>query len=254
MTKTLVIQSHRSPLPADWLSLCIDSVKTWASQHGFDYRFIDDQLFDYVSADILDRTKQQRVIATDLARLKAIQDSLNQDYDSVVWCDADFLIFNPQQFLLPETPYALGREVWIQENTSNPKKLSVHTKVHNAFLMFRKGNLFLDFYTDTAERLLLINQGPVPPQFIGPKLLTALHNIAQCPVLETAGMFSPLVIQAIAHGEGPALSLFNQHSPKPPYAANLCHSLNQQGECSNEEIDRCITTLLSKKTLPACAA
>jgi hypothetical protein len=67
-------------------------------------------------------------------------------------------------------------------------KLRAYVKVRNAFLMFRKGNHFLDFYTATAQRLLRLNQGSMPPQFIGPKLLTALHNVAICPVMETAGM------------------------------------------------------------------
>jgi hypothetical protein len=50
-----------------------------------------------------------------------------------------------------------------------------YVKVHNAFMMFRQGNHFPDFYTDAAERLLDLNQGAMPAQFIGPKLLTALH-------------------------------------------------------------------------------
>jgi hypothetical protein len=61
----------------------------------------------------------------------------------------------------------------------------------------------------------------VPPQFIGPKLLTALHNIAYCPVLETAGMLSPLVIRDILKGNGKALELFKRESPAKLYAANL---------------------------------
>ena len=91
--------------------------------------------------------------------------------------------------------------------------------------MFRRGNSFLDFYRDTAERLLRLNSGQVPPQFVGPKLLTALHNVAQLPVLETAGMLAPEVMRDLAAGGGPALDLFRRRSPQPIAAANLCASL-----------------------------
>ena len=111
-------------------------------------------------------------------------------------------------------------------------------------MMFRKNNVFLDFYTETAEKLILLNNGTMPPQYIGPKLLTAIHNIAQCPVLETAGMLSPLVISDIAKGAGPALALFESESESNIYAANLCQSLYNQGEVSEETMNQCINTLL----------
>ena len=90
--------------------------------------------------------------------------------------------------------------------------------------MFRRGDSFLDFYTDTAVRLLSRNTGSVPPQFIGPKLLTALHNIAGLPVMDAAGMLSPAVVRDLVRGEGTALDLFIRHSPRWPAAAHrtLC--------------------------------
>ncbi len=222
MSDTLIIQSHRDPLPFPWLEDCLQSVRRWAQQNQFDYRFINDELFDEVPQFILDKTHGQTVIATDLARLFKLQAYLQQGYDSVVWCDADFLIFNPEQFVLEQAPYALGREVWIQLDRQG--KLKSYSKVHNAFMLFRRGNSFLDFYTESAERLLRFNTGDIPPQFIGPKLLTAIHNIVRCPVQENAGMLSPLVLQDIADGGGPALDLFIQQSPAPLAAANLCSS------------------------------
>ena len=242
MSKTLVVQSHRQPLPAQWIRVCIDSITSWAEKNNFDYKFIGDELFDYVSDVVLEKTKSQRVIATDLARLKVLDDYLANGYDTVVWCDADFLIFAPEIFVLPNETYALGREIWIQQDQKS-KKLAAHVKVHNAFMMYKKGNSFLEFYMDTAERLLLQNKGSMPPQFIGPKLLTAIHNVAQCPVLESAGMLSPLVIKDIAKGGGSALDLFKKKSLQPIAAANLCGSLNEKGEVINEEIEVCIATL-----------
>ena len=249
MSRTLLIQSHSLPLPADWLQICIDSVKHWVRLNDYEYKFIGDELFDSVSTEVLKKTKRQKIIATDLARLRVLQKYLDKDYETVIWCDVDFVIFNPQQFKLPDEQYALGREVWIQKNAKSPDRLSAHTKVHNAFMMYRKENVFLDFYADTAERLLLQNMGSMSPQYIGPKLLTALHNIAQCPVLETAGMLSPLVIKDIAQGGGDALELFLQESSHPIYAANACNSLYERGEYSTKVIQECLQALINSRKL-----
>ena len=243
MSDTLVLQSHRKPLPADWLQNCLTSVKNWSESNDFDYKFIGDELFEYISQSLLEKTKTQRVIATDLARLKALQRYLAEGYDTVVWCDADFYIFSPGKFLLPDEKYALGREVWVQMGEAGSKKLNAHVKVHNAFMMYKSGNSFLDFYIDSAENSLIKNTGRMPPQFIGPKLLTAIHNVVQCPVLESAGMLSPLVIENIAAGGGKALKLFQRKSPQPIYAANLCNSLFVSNAYSASDIERCIEKL-----------
>ena len=232
--KTLVLQSHRNPLPFDWLKPCIESVKHWTDVNGFDYRFVDDELFSVVDKSLRIKFTSQVVILTDLARLLWMRKFLHQGYHTVVWFDADFLVFNHAKLELPDTEYALGREVWVQKD--NNSKLRAYSKVHNAFLMFRQGNAFLDFYIETADRLLHLNEGNVPPQFIGPKLLTALHNIAQCPVMETAGMFSPLVIKDILDGGGQALDLFRKASPHEIYAANLGASVALKEGITEQEM------------------
>ncbi len=115
--------------------------------------------------------------------------------------------------------------------------------MHNALLLFRQGNPFLDFYIDTAQRLLQQHRGGMPPQFIGPKLLTALHNVVQLPVLESIGMFSPMVVADLLRGGGPALELLQQHSPQPLAAANLCTSSCERGECSSQQMAQVIEVL-----------
>ena len=232
MSSTLVIQSQRLPLPADWLEPCLKSVRDWAAGLGYRYQFIDDSLFDLVPADLLEKTREQPVIATDLARLRAMQKALDQGYNTVIWCDSDFLIFAPDRFLMPSFEqlsenYALGREVWVQPVVDKANRYKAYVKVHNAFMLFRRGNQFLDFYAAQAERLLYKNQGSMPPQFIGPKLLTALHNLIQCPVIETAGVLSPAVIADLIteNSQGLALKLLHQRSHEPMAAANLCYSV-----------------------------
>jgi hypothetical protein len=204
-------------------------------------------LFDFLPNTVAETIHQHRVIASDLARLHALRDALDQGYKNVAWLDADFLVFDPIRFVLPEQPYAVGREVWVQYDKNG--KLKVYKKVHNAFLMFRQGNSFLEFYTETAERLLWLHQATMPPQYIGPKLLTALHNIAILPVLETAGMLSPMVVSDIVNGGGAALDRFVEQSPESITAANLCISSCNRDEVSGEYMETLIDILLDKKSV-----
>lgn len=245
--KTLILQSHRKPLPFKWLEPCIKSVGTWSDLNGFDYMFLDDELFSVIDKKLKTKFASQVVILSDLARLLWIRKFLGQGYNTIVWFDADFLVFNTSKLQLPGTDYALGREVWVQEDKNT--KLRAYIKVHNAFLMFREGNAFLDFYIETADRLLRLNEGQVPPQFIGPKLLTALHNIAHCPVMETAGMLSPSVIKDILDGGGEALELFRRKTAHEIYAANLGASVVDKEGLSETDIFRLIE-LLEKKQKP----
>ncbi len=242
---TLVIQSHKEPLPYEWLAVCLQSVRNWSAENNFEYRFLDDALFDWVPENIRTRFNQRNVVLSDLARLKVIQACLAEGYERVVWLDADTLVFRPEQFVLPvsgQLPegYMLGREVWVQSRPDNPNKLQVHKKVQNAFLLFDRRNHFLDFYADQAERMLSTAALSVPPQFIGPKLLTALHNIIRCPVMETVGMLSPEVIRDLL-SEGRrtcALNLFTKRSDARLVAANLCGSSIESGAISNQQMEQ----------------
>jgi hypothetical protein len=244
---TLVIQSHRSPLPFPWLEQCLASVRNWCELNQYEYRFLNDELYDRLSADMQKKLTDQKIIASDLARLIVLQNALSKGYETVLWLDADFLIFDPANFVLPNESYAVGREVWVQDDKRG--KLKVYNKVHNAFLMFRRANPFLGFYAETAERLLRQNHGGMPPQFIGPKLLTALHNVAQLPVMEAAGMLSPLVIQDIVQGGGEALQLFVKYSPCPVAGVNLCTSSRDRGEVTCAEMERLIDVLIEKSVI-----
>jgi hypothetical protein len=216
-------------------------VRQWSEVQGYEYRFMGDELFELVPDPVYKKTQGQMVIASDLARLMAVRDALEQGYETVMWLDADFLIFNPDAFAVLEEPYAVGREVWVQEDEGG--RLKVYKKVHNAFLLFRQGNSFLDFYVETAGRMLSLNKGTMPPQFIGPKLLTALHNVAVLPVMEAAGMLSPLVIKDIITDGGEALDKFTENSPRPIAGANLCISSREREDVSCDDMERVIRVL-----------
>ena len=231
MTQTLVLQSGPPGPQPDWIARCTRSVRHWAQKHHYDYEWVGDELFDHVPLALRSKLAKRPIIATDLARLGLLQARLQQsEIARVVWMDADFLIFAPDRFALPnDIDMAVGREVWV--DAADPAKrpgLKVWTKVHNAFLMFSaladRRHPVLDHYHYTAQRLVQANVGRMPDQFIGPKLLTALHNVVQLPVLETAAMISPRVAADILQQGGPALDLWLRHSPQMPAAANVCWS------------------------------
>jgi hypothetical protein len=145
-------------------------------------------------------------------------------YERVIWLDADMLVHCPEAFTVPSASFSVGREVWVQETA--PNRYKAYVKVHNAWLHACKGNVDLPFYRETALRLLARNTAGVPAQFVGPKLLTALHNIAGFEVNERAGMLSPEVARAyLSSGQSRrALDLFLSRHNQNPAALNLSAS------------------------------
>ena len=139
-------------------------MQRWAEGQGYDYRWLDDELFDGLAPELRDRLTDQPVVASDLARLDALAVALDEGYRTVVWWDADTLIFEPERVVLPDASYAVGREVWLQPPTGRPR---AHVKVHNALLMYRRGNPFLSFYRHAAERIVRAHEGPMVPQLVG---------------------------------------------------------------------------------------
>lgn len=246
--RTVVLQSHRQPLPYDWLHPCIDSVKRWAEVNGFEYQWLGDELFDELTSTQRKHTHRQRVVASDLARLHKVARALADGARRVVWVDADTLVINSGALNLSERGCAVGREIWIQPSSTLDGTPKVYAKVHNAFMVFCEGDSFLPFYIDAASRLLERHEGPYVDQFIGPKLLTALHNLVQFPVIENAGVLSPSVIANLNHGGGEYLDAFCRRLQRIPASLNLCASSVRSGELSDQSMHDVIDLLSSKGT------
>jgi hypothetical protein len=88
------------------------------------------------------------------------------------------------------------------------------------------------------------------PQLIGPKLLTALHNLIGCPVVEAAAMLSPAVEADLVDGDGAALALLRRHSLAAPAGANLSAS-TVGGAIRAADMPRVIDRLLAEPALLA---
>lgn len=231
--RTIVLQSQRpGPLPR-WQRRCCDSVRAWARFKGFEYSFCGDELFRRLAPPLREKLQDQPVVAADLARLLWIRECLNAGYERAIWCDADLLIFS--DFELTSKDHSFGREVWVQRRE---KGLHSYRRIHNAWLTFEAGSAILPFYIDRATAMLERVRMPVVPQFIGPKLLSALHNIVGFNVEERVGMLSPLAMRDLLQGGGPALQELVEGHSETLCAVNLCASYvgkESDGVCHDDE-------------------
>ncbi|MEM7001423.1 MAG: hypothetical protein AAF529_11595 [Pseudomonadota bacterium] len=193
--------------------------------HGYAYRFLDDGLFDFVPPWYLEKVGARLPIAADLARLKWIESVLHtEDYDLVVWLDADTLIIEPDLLCLNvDEQHQFGLEFWLQRQDS---KVRVYRNVHNAYCAFRPGDPLLPFLSFAVEHLVRqVDPEHLAPQFVGPKLLTSLHNMLKLNTDARFGAISPLQTQAIIAGDQALLGQLAASAAAPLMAANLCSSL-----------------------------
>ncbi len=204
------------------------SVRAWADLHGYAYQFVGDKLFDVVPDWYMAKVDKRLPVAADLARLIWMQNLLAAgEADVVVWADADFLVFAPERLTVPAEGSSsfFGRELWLQRDDSG--RVRAYRNVHNAYCGFRAGNPVLPFLIDTVERLVArVDTTHLAPQFVGPKLLTSLHNIVGFDVEERAGAISPLMMDALLNDDHDVMAAFKSRQQEPLAAANLCASLH----------------------------
>lgn len=220
---TVVVQSQRPALLEGWQGRCCASVAAWARAHGYRYRRFGDELFDHLPPDLGQRFASQPVVLSDLARLHCLRAALREGFARAIWVDADVLVF--RDFAPPDHGDHLGRECWVQPKDG---KLRTFRKVHNAWLQFAADSVLLPWYIDRAAALLQRAEAPVVPQFIGPKLLTAWHNIVPFSVEERVGMLSPVCLDELlraSRGPFPALVRLVTSHRSSLCAVNLCASL-----------------------------
>jgi len=258
MTKTLVLQSAPAQR-AQWLDTCLASVEAWAAQAGYAYRFIGDELFDQVPDWYMLKVAGRMPIASDLGRLLWIKQLLDQgEADTVVWLDADVLVFAPSLLTIePVSSCVFGQELWIQKKAhkvaqkgseqpqSQKGTWQARKNVHNALAAFGKDCPVLPFLIEVIQRMMgRVDANFIAPQMMGPKLLSNLHNLADFELLPSVGALSPDVILDLAGGSSKAPAGREELAPEnfqgagqgalqallakqsePLLAANLCASL-----------------------------
>jgi hypothetical protein len=217
-------------------------VASWAQQSGFHYRFIGDELFSVVPEWYMAKVQTKLPVATDYARLIYLQQALGEGFEQVIWLDADVLIFDQALTLEFTGSCAFGQEFWVQEHNG---KLVARSNLHNAVCVFKKNCVVLPFLIQTIASLVQrVDPAHLAPQFVGPKLLNALHSLCNFSLLPQVGALSPLVVADICAGSGVALDLLRQQSQVSPLAVNLCASL-----IGEEAASAVVAFLLTKGSL-----
>lgn len=236
MGKVLVLQSFHEDRVTPWITACQQSVTSWCKRQGYDYRFAGDVFFDRLPDWYWQKVGHRKPIAADLARLLWIESALAAGaYDVVAWIDIDVFIIHPGAFqVAPVTTCVFGYEHWLQPEEGR-KGFKVRKNVHNAYCAFKPGCPILPFLIEAVQRLVRrVDPDYLAPQFVGPKLLTSLHNIVGFELDRHVGAISPALGQALVQGNQP---LVEKGMPAALYAANLCASLAADPEHMMQLVD-----------------
>jgi hypothetical protein len=223
--KTLVIQTFRTTGVSEWMQRCLASVRAWSAQRGYDHEFMDDAIFALCGEDYLAQVGDNKRSITNLARLELTRLRLDENYDRVIWFDADTFIFAPEKFTITLTDgYAFAKETWLWKDESG--RTRTRQSVHNAAFVFAGHHPDLDLLIQTIRHIAATRQ--IHSNFqVGVKLVTGLHYSLGFPLMTNTGMFSPDTVKAIATNQTATLAVLAHTHGYPIHAANLCWSLSE---------------------------
>jgi len=184
-----------------------------------------DEIFDLVAPDLRTKLRDRMPILADLARLELVQQHLDQEGGQALWIDADSLVLNPGWSPALDGAASFGQEFWVQDNPSSTGWRHYQSP-HNAFMSFSAGSPILPFLRYAATNLLeRVDIENLAPQFIGPKLLKALHNLCPFTLHEQAGALSPALATELAAEPGAAVKYYRDNGGPALSVVNLCQSL-----------------------------
>jgi hypothetical protein len=220
--KTVVFQSFRRTGVPDHLERCMATVRAWAKENGFDYRFFGDELFERVPSWLAQKCTSI-LPKTDYARMKLAQELAEEGYGRTVWIDADLLVFDPVALALPEKArIGFVREIWVDADELG--RTRTHQNIANAISLYSGANDFLSEAIEACERRAK-SQDSIDRLDFGTKMLTDWRWNEPPYLFQNVSLFSPPVLLDIARGGGPALNAHMRATGKALAAANLCHSL-----------------------------
>lgn len=231
--KTILLQSCKPPPRPRWIERCLDSAAQWAERRGIPRLLIGDELFEGLPAAFMKLTRHDVLPRTDLGRLRWIERLHSEGWDRVIWLDADMFVFDET---LDFTGDAVGREAWISNGDGDGFR--VMRKVNNCILCFDAGSPHLARYLNACEAKAAGLTAPPAQRDFGPDLMTEMHFEAPFPLHADVAMFSPRVIEALAEGDGAALSAHAAAWGGAPKAANLCGSIGRSEEMMEAAINR----------------
>ncbi|MDR3521244.1 MAG: hypothetical protein P4L54_06470 [Acidocella sp.] len=246
---TIVIQTFRQHDIPPWIARCLASVRAWALLHGHDYVLAGDEFFELCGPEYLARGKKNPQAITNLARLVATRQRLDEGYQKVIWLDADTLVFDPERLVLDfpadqlKVGYAFGREMWLRQHSLHELQISPPMP-HNAATYFTPAAVDLDMLIDLirhidAQRQLVSNFQ------VGVRLLKGLQYSLMFPTFSHCAMFSPALLGYLAAQNPQALAIYGRAFKFQSCAGNLC--LSVKGELPLPLLNRAMDILLTSR-------
>jgi hypothetical protein len=226
---TIVIQTFRQHDIPHWIARCLHSVRAWALLHGHDYVLAGDEFFDLCGPAYLARGHKNPQAITNLARLIATRQRLDEGYQKVIWMDADMLVFDPERLVLDfpadqlKVGYAFGREMWLRQ--ISPAEVQISPPMpHNAATYFTPAAVDLDMLIELIRHIDAKRE--VVSNFqVGVRLLKGLQYSLMFPTFSHCAMFSPELLGYIAAQNPAALAIYGKAFKFQSCAANLCFSV-----------------------------
>lgn len=223
---TVVFQSTFAN-PPEWVEGCMASVEQWAQGRGYGYRRLGDELFDSIPPGYRDKVGDRPPILADLARLDLMLDHLQSHGGTALWIDADTLCVDPDWRPDLGTHTGFGEECWIRQDEK--KRWRRFVTPHNAFMVFAAASPVLPFLRYLTESIILrADPDRIAPQMVGPKLIKALHSLADFHLYPEAGALSPALIRELVTEPDVAVACYHQSGRRMPAMVNLCASLAGQ--------------------------
>lgn len=241
--KTLVFQSCQPTSVPAWIQRCMESVEAWSGARGYAYRRLDDTFFAMVPDWFYAKSARSRLPITDLARLQWISKFLKEEWERVIWFDADVLVFNPDALRIECTaPEILCRDVWVRKKEDG-SVVTTHN-VNNAVMSFTRESSFLEFYIQSCLHLAKKSPDGLSKNSLGPKLLKRVQRGTGIEVIRDIANLTPRIMREIAENKPKHILIHAQNWQGSMHAANLCSSLNKNHE---DIMDRAVELLLATK-------
>jgi len=236
------MQSAPAGAPA-WVSACMKSVQKWADLHGYEYRLYGDELFNTVSPALREKLAGRTPILADLARLDWLTSVLSESDGLAVWVDADTVVLDALWQLPHDSDTFFGEECWVQRDEES--RWRAYVSPHNALMGFTAASPVLPFLQYLSESIIdRADAQFIAPQMIGPKLLKALHSLADFRLLPEAGALSPGLLAEWVGVHGDAMTCYERAQRRSLAMANLCSSLAST-DAHRENIERFLDRVLN---------
>jgi len=169
--------------------------------HNYDYSLSGDEFYHLCGAEYLARGDKNPQAITNLARLVATPQRLDEGYNQSIWMDADVFVFDQQNLVFdfahdqPTVGYAFGREGWLYRAGSGKMRVTP-PRVHNTATYFTQSAVDLDMLIGSihhidAHRKIVSNYQ------LGVGLLRGLQYSLMFPTFSHVCQFPPPLLRSL---------------------------------------------------------